>query len=86
MKIIGSQWDIVKKLKEFNSTQSSEDWKISYVGPVYGGWDMLIECYFKDLDDLDKIVSFCRTDQELQSWIEATTTLVSTKRNYKAKG
>ena len=52
---------------------------------MYGGWDLLVECYFNDLDDLDKLVSYCRTDPELQGWIEATTTLVSTKRNYDVK-
>jgi len=49
---------------------------------VYGGWDLLIECIFNNLEDLDKIVSFCRTDLELSQWIEATTTLISTKKNY----
>ncbi|MFX1570477.1 MAG: hypothetical protein ACFFCV_19225 [Promethearchaeota archaeon] len=42
----------------------------------------MIECIFSNLEDLEGIVSFCRTDAELSNWIEATTTLISTKRNY----
>ncbi|MHA2390973.1 MAG: hypothetical protein ACXAEX_03315 [Promethearchaeota archaeon] len=45
----------------------------------------MAECIFGNLEDLDKIVSFCRTDIELSKWIEATTTLISTKRNYQSK-
>ena len=61
----------------------NELWQITYVTPVYGGWDLLAECLFTNLEDLDIIVTFCRTDPELSQWIEATTTLISTKRNYK---
>ncbi|KKL82542.1 hypothetical protein LCGC14_1983710 [marine sediment metagenome] len=42
----------------------------------------MVECKFAKLEDLDDIVSFCRTDGELSQWIEATTTLISTKKNY----
>ncbi|MFX0049639.1 MAG: hypothetical protein ACFE8G_16010, partial [Candidatus Hermodarchaeota archaeon] len=55
---------------------------ITYSSPTYGGWDLIIECAFKNLEDLDNIVSFCRSDADLKKWIDATTTLISTKRNF----
>jgi len=55
---------------------------VTYATPVYGGWDLIIECAFTKLQDLDKIVTFCRVDSELSQWIEETTTLVSSKPNY----
>lgn len=64
------------------SQNQRENWEINYVTPIYGGWDLLVECKFVNLEDLDEIVSFCRTDLELSQWIEATTTLISTKKNY----
>jgi hypothetical protein len=30
----------------------------------------------------NNILSFCRIDEELSQWIEATTTFISTKKNY----
>ena len=69
-------------MKGLKGKTQNEDWQITYVTPVYGGWDLLAECKFNNLEDLDKIVSFCRTDTELSQWIEATTTLISTKKNY----
>jgi DNA-binding Lrp family transcriptional regulator len=83
LKIIGTQWDVIEKLKGLKSIDPSEDWRITYATPVYGGWDLIAECIFSNLEDLDKIISFCRTDSELSQWIEATTTLISTKKNYK---
>ncbi|MFX0039467.1 MAG: hypothetical protein ACFFCY_10415 [Promethearchaeota archaeon] len=83
MKIIGTQWKVTEKLRSFNIKHTNEYWEITYVTPIYGGWDLLIECKFKILENLDKIVSFCRKDPELSQWIEATTTLISTKNNYK---
>ncbi|MFX1417605.1 MAG: hypothetical protein ACFE9N_01660 [Promethearchaeota archaeon] len=82
MKIIGTQWKVTEKLKGLKSSNLNEDWQITYATPVYGGWDLMVECIFDKLNDLDKIVSFCRTDPELSQWIEATTTLISTKKNY----
>ncbi|MFX1502307.1 MAG: hypothetical protein ACFFDH_15205 [Promethearchaeota archaeon] len=70
-------------MKNFNFQKKSEKWQITYVTPLYGGWDLLIECKFSNLEDLDEIVTFCRTDIELARWIETTTTLISTKKNYK---
>ncbi|MBY9019986.1 MAG: hypothetical protein KGD67_02930 [Candidatus Lokiarchaeota archaeon] len=80
MKIIGTQWKIVEKLKNCQPIEG-HDWKITYTSPTYGGWDLIIECVFSNLDDLDEIVSFCRTDNELREWIDATTTLIGTKKN-----
>ncbi|MFW9877215.1 MAG: hypothetical protein ACFFG0_29340 [Candidatus Thorarchaeota archaeon] len=82
MKIIGAQWKVTEKLKGLKSSNKKENWEITYATPIYGGWDLMAECKFNDLDDLEKIVNFCRTDNELNQWIEATTTLISTKRNY----
>ncbi|MFX0033613.1 MAG: hypothetical protein ACFE8E_11500 [Candidatus Hodarchaeota archaeon] len=82
LKIIDTQWDIVKKLKQFNLESSNESWKITYVTPTYGGWDLLIECIFNDLGDLEQIISFCRSDKDLKRWIETTTTLISVRKNF----
>lgn len=82
MKIIGTQWKVTEKLRSFKSRDNHENWRITYVTPVYGGWDLLVECKFINLEDLDKVVTFCRNDPELSQWIEATTTLISTKKNY----
>ena len=82
MKIIGTQWKVTEKLQNLKSTDQQEDWKITYATPIYGGWDIMVECKFQNLDDLDKIVTFCRTDEALSQWIEATTTLISIRRNY----
>ena len=82
MKIIGTQWKVTEKLKGLKSNISNEDWEINYATPIYGGWDLMVECKFNKLEDLDKIVTICRNDNDLNQWIEATTTLISTKRNY----
>ena len=82
MKIIGSQWKITERLKDLSSINANERWQITYSTPTYGGWDLIVECNFTNLEDLNKIVTFCRTDPELSQWIEATTTLISVKKNY----
>jgi hypothetical protein len=84
LKIIGTQWKIVEKLKYFHPIEG-HNWKITYSSPTYGGWDLIIECVFTNLDDLDEIVSFFRTDKDLKEWIDATTTLISTKKNFDIK-
>jgi hypothetical protein len=82
LKTIGKEWDIVKKLKGKTSTEEGEDWKITYVSPVYGGWDLIVECSFSKLKDLDKIVTYCRIDPDLSAWIEETTTLMGSRNDY----
>lgn len=82
LKTIGTEWKVVKKLTNLQSTDHSEDWKITYVTPIYGGWDIMVECSFTKLQELDKIVTFIRVDEEISSWIEETTTLVSSKPDY----
>ena len=72
----------MNKLKGLKSTESGENWMITYSTPVYGGWDLIIECSFSKLQDLDKIVTFCRVDNELGQWIEETTTLVSSRPDW----
>ena len=82
LKVIGSEWKVVEKLKDLKSTEAEDDWKITYATPIYGGWDVIIECSFKKLKDLDKIVTFCRIDEDLSHWIEETTTLMGSKNDY----
>ena len=55
---------------------------MTYVTPIYGGWDLVVECTFTKLQELDKILAFIRVNEELSSWIEETTTLVSSKPDY----
>ncbi len=69
-------------MKGLKSTIADEDWKVTYVTPIYGGWDLVVECTFAKLQELDKIVTFIRVNEELSSWIEETTTLVSSKPDY----
>lgn len=82
LKALGTEWQVVNKLTGLKSTLSEEDWKISYVTPVYGGWDIMVECSINKLHDLDKIVSYIQMDEDLANWIEETTSLVSSKSDY----
>jgi len=82
LKLIGTEWKVVDKLRGLRSTEPDENWKITYVTPIYGGWDLIIECSFADLQDLDKIVTYCRVDKDLSQWIEETTTLVSSRPDW----
>ena len=83
MKIIGTEWKVVEKMTGLKSSEAGEDWKVTYATPVYGGWDLIVECSFSKLQELDKIVSFCRIDEDLSQWIEDTTTLMGTKADFK---
>lgn len=82
LKIIGKEWEIVEKLKGLKSSEASEDWMINYATPIYGGWDVIVECSFTKLKELDKIVTYCRIDEDLSQWIEETITLCGTKPNF----
>lgn len=82
MKIIGTQWEVSEKLKNLKSSNQQEDWEITYATPIYGGWDLMAECIFNNLEDLEKINYFCRTDDELSKLIETTTTLISIKKDF----
>ena len=82
LKAIGAEWKVVDKLTDLKSTEPEEDWKITYATPLYGAWDVIVECSFKKLKDLDKIVTFCRIDKDLSQWIEETTTLTGSKNDY----
>lgn len=82
MKIIGEEDKVIAKLKDLGSTRPDEDWEVTYVTSVLGGWDFIAECSFSKLEDLEKIIECCRNDVELSRLIEATTTLISVKRNY----
>jgi DNA-binding Lrp family transcriptional regulator len=82
LKIIGTQWELVEKLKSLKPSDQNEDWEITYATPIYGGWDLIAECKFSNLEDLEKITTFCRTDDVLSKLIETTTTLISIKKNF----
>jgi len=80
--MLGKDYEIVDKLTNLKSSETNEDWKVTYVTPIYGGWDLIVECIFSILQELDKIVTFCRVDEELSQWIEQTMTLCGTKPNF----
>ena len=82
LKTIGREWDLTNKLKGMKSKEPDEDWKITYATPVYGGWDVIVECCFRDLKDLDRVVSYCRADKDIGNWIEETTTLMGLHNDY----
>ncbi|MFX1314473.1 MAG: hypothetical protein ACFE9T_01295 [Promethearchaeota archaeon] len=82
LKTIGTEWKVVERLSGLKANEADEDWKITYVTPIYGGWDIIAECSFSKLEDLDKIVTFCRVDRELSQWIEETTTLMGSRNDY----
>ncbi len=69
-------------MTNLKSTEDGEDWKVTYATPVYGGWDLIVECSFSQLQELDKIVTFCRVDEDLSQWIEDTTTLMGTRADF----
>ncbi|MFX0060033.1 MAG: hypothetical protein ACFE8J_17180 [Candidatus Heimdallarchaeota archaeon] len=82
LKVTGAEWKVAEKLSGLKATEPDEDWKVTFVTPIYGGWDVIVECSFSKLQDLDKIVSYCRFDEDLSQFIEETTTLISNKRDY----
>ena len=82
LKIIGTEWKVVDKIKGLKSKNDGNDWEVTYVSPIYGGWDLIIECSFKKLLHLDELISFCRKDKDLSEWIEETTTLIGLKPDY----
>ena len=82
LKIVGKEWDVVEKLKGLRSKEEGEDWKVTYSIPVYGAWDLIVECSYSQLSELDKIVTYLRVENDLSQWIEETTTLVGTKADY----
>lgn len=81
--IIGKDEELVELLKNVKSTNPNESWQINYATPTYGGWDLIAECAFSKLSDLDKIVSLIRKNTKISSLINETTTLVGTKPNYR---
>lgn len=38
-----------------------DEWEIIFATPIYG-WDVIVECSFKKLKDLDKIGTFYRIE------------------------
>ena len=82
LKIIGTEWKVVEKMVGLKSKEEGEDWNVTYATPIYGGWDLIVECSFTKLEDLDKIVTYMRLDEDLSKWVEETTTLVATKPDW----
>ena len=81
-KKIDDEWKITEKLRKLRSSNVDEDWEITYLTHVYGSWDLMIECSFTKLIDLDEIITHCRYDTMISEWIEETLTLCGTKPNY----
>jgi len=82
LKKIGLEEEIVNKIKDLRSTEYGEDWLITYASPVYGGWDLLVSISFSKLYELDKIITNLRSEKELSTIIEETTTLIGAKQNF----
>lgn len=79
---IGTEWRIVKKMMNMKSNDGGKEWKVTYTTPIYGAWDLICEVSFKNLENLDTVVTSIRMDEEVKDFIEETTTLVSSKPNY----
>ena len=47
--MLGKDYEIVDKLTNLKSSETNEDWKVTYVTPIYGGWDLIVECIFSKL-------------------------------------
>jgi DNA-binding Lrp family transcriptional regulator len=77
---IGSEWDMSEKMIKLKDPDKS--WLITYVTPIYGSWDLIIEVSFTKLEDLDYVVTTFRSDESIRENIEETTTIVSSKPNY----
>ncbi len=82
LKSLGTEWNVVEKLSGLSSTDPQDEWRITYITPIYGSWDVIVECSFTKLQDLDKIVAYCKMDDVLKQIIEETTTLMGTKKDY----
>ncbi len=82
LKIVGKEWEVAENLSGLESKEEGEDWKVTYATPVYGGWDVMVECSFSNLNELDKIVTYCRVDEKLSEYIEETTSLIGTKNDF----
>lgn len=82
LRAIGSEWKITDKLKNLNATKYGEDWKVSYVSPIYGGWDLIVAISFSKLVELDSVVTYLRSDAEISNNLEETMTLVGTRQNF----
>lgn len=83
IKTIGTEWKVAEKLSRLKSANNEEKWSVTYVTPVYGNWDIIVECSFSNLKELNKIETFIRLDEDLSQWIEETTTLIGTNANFK---
>ena len=79
---IGTEWMLVDKLKTMKSKDNGKEWHVSYATPIYGAWDLICEVSFKQLENLDVVVTSIRMDEEVKDFIEETTTLVSSKPNF----
>ena len=80
---IGTEWQLVDKMMKMKSEgDDGKMWLVTYVTVIYGAWDVIAEVSFKKLENLDEIVTFIRTDEDVKEIIEETTTLVSSKPNF----
>lgn len=82
LKTIGTEWKVVEKLSGLKSTIHEEKWRVTYITPIYGSWDVIVECSFSKLQELNKIETFIRLDEDLSQWIEETTILIGTNSDF----
>ena len=62
---IGSEWAISNKMMEM--VDPNGNWEITFACPIYGAWDLMIEISFKQLEDLDSVVTALRADEEIRN-------------------
>jgi DNA-binding Lrp family transcriptional regulator len=79
---IGTEWEISDKMMAMSDDSGEKNWDVTFACPIYGAWDLMVEISFKQLENLDQVVTSLRADEEIRDNIEETTTLVSSKPNY----
>ncbi len=82
LKLIGFIDVILDKLKSLKPCNNSENWLINYASQIHGGWDLIVECCFKNLEDLHGLVEHIRSDNGISNLVETTTTLIGIKPDF----
>ncbi|GAB4328426.1 MAG: hypothetical protein Kow0069_35640 [Promethearchaeota archaeon] len=78
---IGAEKRVVEAILKHVPPDGSK-WPVSYAAATRGMWDVVVEVTFTDLAELDKVVTFARTNPEMQELVEETTTLLSTRPTF----
>ena len=79
---IGIEWDISEKIMKFQDKEKK--WEVTYVSPIYGSWDLIVEVSFEELEDFDQLITKLRSDEYIRDNMEELTSLVSSRANYLA--